>query len=57
MVSYSVHLFITVPQTVRCFHCYRDSRNMVFLMKSIKEGKENTGLPETEERVWTNFTR
>lgn len=33
------------------------ARNMVFLMKSIKEGKENTGLPETEERVWTNFTR
>ena len=33
------------------------ARNMVFLMKSIKEGKESTGLPETEERVWTNFTR
>ena len=33
------------------------ARNMVFLMKSIAMGKEQTGLPETEERVWTNFTR
>jgi hypothetical protein len=31
--------------------------NMVFLMKSIVLGKEQIGLPETEERVWTNFTR
>ena len=33
------------------------ARNMVFLMKSIVLGKEQIGLPETEERVWTNFTR
>lgn len=33
------------------------ARNMVFLMKSIALGKEQTGLPETEEHVWTNFTR
>ena len=33
------------------------ARNMVFLMKSIALGKEQIGLPETEDRVWTNFTR
>ena len=33
------------------------ARNMVFLMKSIVLGKEQIGLPETEKRVWTNFTR
>lgn len=33
------------------------ARNMVFLMKSIAMRKEQAGLPETEERVWTNFTR
>ena len=33
------------------------ARNMVFLMKSIALGKEQAGLPKTEERVWTNFTR
>ncbi|MBR6257996.1 MAG: flavodoxin family protein [Lachnospiraceae bacterium] len=33
------------------------ARNMVFLMKSIVLGKDQIGLPETEERVWTNFTR
>ncbi len=33
------------------------ARNMVFLMKSIAVGKEQIGLPETEDRVWTNFTR
>lgn len=33
------------------------ARNMVFLMKSIVLGKEQIGLPDTEERVWTNFTR
>ena len=33
------------------------ARNMIFLMRSIEEGKKNIGLPETEERVWTNFTR
>ena len=33
------------------------ARNMVFLMKSIVLGKEQAGLPETEDRVWTNFTR
>lgn len=33
------------------------ARNMVFLMKSISLGKEQAGLPDTEEHVWTNFTR
>ncbi|MCR5829902.1 MAG: flavodoxin family protein [Lachnospiraceae bacterium] len=33
------------------------ARNMVFLMKSIALGKETIGLPTTEDRVWTNFTR
>ncbi|MBR5658343.1 MAG: flavodoxin family protein [Lachnospiraceae bacterium] len=33
------------------------ARNMVFLMKSIALGKEQIGLPDTENRVWTNFTR
>ena len=33
------------------------ARNMVFLMKSIALGREQAGLPETEDRVWTNFTR
>lgn len=31
------------------------ARNMAFLMKSIALGKEAYGLPETEEREWTNF--
>ncbi|WNV56499.1 flavodoxin family protein [Oscillospiraceae bacterium NTUH-002-81] len=33
------------------------ARNMTFLMKSIALGKEAFGLPETEERVATNFIR
>ena len=33
------------------------ARNMVFLMRSIAMGKEQIGLPETENRVLTNFTR
>ena len=33
------------------------ARNMVFLMEIIALGKEQAGLPKTEERVWTNFTR
>lgn len=33
------------------------ARNMVFLMESIALGREQKGLPKTEERVWTNFTR
>lgn len=33
------------------------ARNMVFLMKSIALGKKEIGLPEEEQRVWTNFTR
>ena len=31
------------------------ARNMVFLMKCIALGKEQFGLPETEERAWTHF--
>ena len=33
------------------------ARNMTFLMKSIALGKEQFGLPETEERAWTHFIR
>ena len=33
------------------------ARNMAFLMKSIALGKEQFGLPETEEHVWTHFIR
>ncbi len=33
------------------------ARNMVFLMKSIALGKEAYGLPETEDRIVTNFIR
>ncbi len=33
------------------------ARNMVFLMESIALGRDRNGLPETEDRVWTNFTR
>ncbi len=33
------------------------ARNMVFLMQSIILGKDQIGLPKTEDRVWTNFTR
>ncbi|MCR5107623.1 MAG: flavodoxin family protein [Lachnospiraceae bacterium] len=33
------------------------ARNMVFLMESIKFGKDHIGIPQTEQRVWTNFTR
>lgn len=33
------------------------ARNMVFLMQSIILGKDQIGLPKTENRVWTNFTR
>lgn len=33
------------------------ARNMAFLMKSIALGKEQFGLPERENRVFTNFIR
>ncbi|ANE23317.1 NADPH-dependent FMN reductase [Denitrobacterium detoxificans] len=33
------------------------ARNMAFLIKSIKLGKEAFGLPKVEERVRTNFVR
>ena len=33
------------------------ARNMTFLMKSIALGKEQFGLPKTEEHVWTHFIR
>jgi len=32
-------------------------RNMAFLIKSIALGKEKLGLPEKEQRVFTNFIR
>ncbi|MBR0395632.1 MAG: flavodoxin family protein [Clostridiales bacterium] len=31
------------------------ARNMVFLMRSIALGKEQIGLPDEEDHVWTNF--
>ncbi len=31
------------------------ARNMSFLMKSIALGKEQFGMPETEEHLWTHF--
>lgn len=33
------------------------ARNMSFLMKSIALGKEKYGLPEKEDRIFTNFVR
>ena len=33
------------------------ARNMTFLMKSIALGKEQYGLPATEEHAWTHFIR
>ncbi len=33
------------------------ARNMTFLMKSIALGKEQFGLPATEEHAWTHFIR
>ena len=33
------------------------AKNMAFLIKSIALGKEKYGLPEKEERVFTNFIR
>ena len=33
------------------------AHNMTFLMKSIALGKEQFGLPEREERIYTNFVR
>ncbi len=33
------------------------AQNMTFLMKSIALGKEQLGLPEREERIFTNFVR
>lgn len=33
------------------------ARNMTFLMKCIALGREQFGLPKTEEHVWTHFIR
>ncbi len=33
------------------------ARNMVFLMKAIKDAKEKYGLPEKEETKFTNFIK
>ena len=33
------------------------ARNMAFLMKSIALGKEQFGLPKTEDHAWTHFIR
>ena len=33
------------------------AQNMTFLMKSIALGREQLGLPEEEDRVWTSFIR
>lgn len=33
------------------------AKNMAFLMRSVAMGKENIGLPQPENRVYTNFIR
>jgi hypothetical protein len=33
------------------------ARNMVFLMKAIKDAKEKYGLPETEDAKFTHFIK
>ena len=33
------------------------AKNMVFLMKSIALGKEQFGLPEDEQKIFTSFIR
>ena len=33
------------------------ARNMAFLMKSIKLGKQEFGLPKKEKKISTNFIR
>jgi hypothetical protein len=33
------------------------ARNMAFLIKSIKLGKEAYGMPEREKKYYTNFIR
>ncbi len=33
------------------------ARNMIFLLKSIKLGKEKYGLPDKEQKISTNFVR
>ena len=33
------------------------ARNMVFLMKAIKDAREKYGLPEQEQTIFTNFIR
>ena len=33
------------------------ARNMSFLMKSIALGREKYGLPEKEQKLYTNFVR
>ncbi len=33
------------------------TKNMIFLMKSIKLGREKYGLPENEKGIYTNFIR
>ena len=32
-------------------------RNVAFLVKSIRLGKDNLGLPKREEKIFTNFVR
>ena len=32
-------------------------RNMAFLMKSIRMGKEKLGLPQKEQTIFTSFHR
>lgn len=39
-------------QTMRCL-----ARNMIFLMKAIKDAKEKYGAPQREMRIATNFIR
>ena len=45
-----------VQQDKEGMQCMRQlGRNMAFLIRAITAEKERNGLPEQEERVWTNF--
>ncbi len=45
-------------QDAEGLQCMRTlARNMVFLMKSIALGKEKYGIPQKEQKIYTNFIR
>ena len=49
--------FINCDWVIVPYNSASQSRNMAFLMKSIALGKEQFGLPKTEEHAWTHFIR